>query len=344
MRLGLLESKIDNLSKLEAKTDELISLIQTLNKKADENAALLSSYILREMQEGKINTEPMQIEKYVTDPAVVLHKLKYGVCDFTSEPQDSLISSIARLQDLYTYKRWVSEMGIDENFFHRKVWEHVYIAQALSERGMLSSGKKGLVFAVGSEPLPALFAKYGVKVTASDLDESNTVTDAWKETNQHSTSLLQLERPNICDKEMFYENVTFVPIDMNNIPNDLTDYDFCWSSCAFEHCGDLQKCREFVFNSLKVLKPGGMSVHTTEYNISSEESVDIPYQAAFGKHFLDNLRDELISLGHDVAPFDFRLGNHPDEDYVSPGGDNHFKLRNFDSVTTSIGLIIKKAK
>ena len=36
---------------------------------------------------------------------------------------------------------------------HRKMWEWLFIAEALRERGMLAAGRRGVGFGVGQEPL-----------------------------------------------------------------------------------------------------------------------------------------------------------------------------------------------
>ena len=67
------------------------------------------------------------------------------------------------------------------------------------------------------------------------------------------------------------KRVSYRNVDMNNIPDDIVGYDFCWSTCAFEHLGSLYHGIEFVKNSLKTLKPGGIAVHTTEFNLYSDD-------------------------------------------------------------------------
>jgi len=330
------KESIDNL--LIEKANDINTCINLLN-------SLMSIYISNSSQYESIISNPDKSNRYL-NPAIIMHKMKYGIYDNESNPQGKPVSSLAGVQDLFTLEKWVYELKHTHLFMHRKLWEYVYILQALFLQGMLEPGKRGLGFAVGTEPLSAVFAKNGIKVTASDLDESNTVANQWKTHDAHATGLSKLECPRVCDKDTFYENVSFIPIDMTNIPDDLGDYDFCWSSCAFEHLGTVQKGKEFIYNTLKLLKPGGVSVHTTEYNISSEESSDIPYYAAFGKKFFDELRDEIESQGHFFAPLDYRLGNHPDDDYISvlENADNHFKLLNFKIVSTSIGITIVKSK
>lgn len=244
-----------------------------------------------------------------------------------------------QLEDVYYRKEW----GFDSTY-HRKDWEWVFIAQVLSEQNMLTPGKRGLGFSVGCEPLPALFAKHGVAVTATDLDEDNPQAESWK-TNQHSVGLSSLEYPEICDNETLHNNVTFMPLDMSYIPDNLRDFDFCWSSCAFEHLETVQHGREFILNTLKLLKPGGISVHTTEFNLSSEDNAGRPYCNVFGKKFFEELQREIVSMGHYFAPLDYRLGDHSDEDYVYnfEGTKSPFKLWIDGCIATSIGIIIIKS-
>jgi hypothetical protein len=76
----------------------------------------------------------------------------------------------------------------------------------------------------------------------------------------------------ICDAALFSKLVDFRNVDMNNMPSDLVGYDFCWSSCAFEHLGSIELGMQFVEISLKCLKPGGLAVHTMEYNGQSNRN------------------------------------------------------------------------
>ena len=63
---------------------------------------------------------------------------------------------------------WTSRLG-EGLRYHRKLWEFVFISQALWERGVCVDGRRGLGFGVGREPLTAMFASEGVSVTATDL-------------------------------------------------------------------------------------------------------------------------------------------------------------------------------
>jgi len=285
--------------------------------------------------------------------AIVTHQVRYGTNDDTgiSSP---LRSSLARRQDIVALRQWTEKLPVDTRAsfaetYNRKQWEWVYIAQALHEKGMLNPGKRGIGFAVGREPLPALFASFGAKIVATDFPDEQLTPESisnWKDTNQHASDIEILAYPKICANDVFYQNVSFMPLDMNNIPEGLHGFDFCWSSCAFEHIGGETKACAFITNALKLLKPGGVAVHTTEYNISSAETIEDPYSAIFGVTFFDNLIARLAEEGHHVAPLDLRLGNHPDEDYIFDfqGEKPHFKLLFYTTVATSIGIIIVKGE
>jgi hypothetical protein len=240
-----------------------------------------------------------------------------------------------------------SQCKPDDVFYHRKIWEHVYIAQVLYERNYLSSNKRGLGFAVGLEPLPALFAKFGCQIVATDLNVDNA--SDWLQSNQHSNNnLFALNHSSICPPELFTECVSFCNVDMNAIPDDLTDFDFCWSSCAFEHLGSIEKGLTFVLNAMKTLKPGGIAIHTTEYNLSSNrQTIDNnPGSVIFRKQDILKLVQELTKRGHSVLPLDLSTGDGPVDKFVDLPPyyrkKMHLKLWLEGYVSTSIGLAIRK--
>ncbi|MEO5984396.1 MAG: hypothetical protein ABIP80_02755, partial [Ferruginibacter sp.] len=181
-------------------------------------------------------------------------------------------SELCKAMDYHStwFKRWCDELSELPNF-HRKQWEFIYVMQSLWERGCLAEGKNGLVFAVGEEPLPAMFAKYGCNILATDIFPEEGIAKGWDKTNQLCFGVSNLNNRGICPQETFDKLVSYRPVDMNDIPNDLVGFDFNWSSCSFEHLGTLEKGFSFLTNQLKTLRPGGWAVHTTEYNVSSND-------------------------------------------------------------------------
>ena len=238
----------------------------------------------------------------------------------------------------------------DENgrtHLHRKLWEWCYIAQALDECGLLRSRSKGLAFAVGQEPLTAAFASLGCQVVATDLDLARADAKGWVATNQHADSLASLNATGLCDPRHFTERVSFCFVDMNMIPDDLQDgtFDFIWSSCSIEHLGSLELGVQFVRNAMRCLKPRGVAVHTTEYNLSSNtDTISEGDTVLFRRRDIESLARDLRAQGHEIE-VDFLPGEMPADNVIDVPpyrSSPHLRLQFGAYVITSYGLIIRK--
>jgi SAM-dependent methyltransferase len=218
--------------------------------------------------------------------------------------------------------------------------------QALWERGCIQSGKKGLVFAVGTEPGPSVFANYGCSILATDIFPEKGIEKGWTDADQLCFGVESLNSRKLCTDEVLNRHVQYRPVDMNNIPADLKGFDFNWSSCSFEHLGSIEKGLLFLQNQLKTLKPGGWAVHTTEFNISSDEStIKTGDTVVFRRRDLDMIVKRLRQMGHYVEELDYSLGNSKEDfqvDYLPHQQKVHLKLQLGDYIVTSIGLIIQK--
>jgi hypothetical protein len=228
---------------------------------------------------------------------------------------------------------------------HRKQWEFCYIAQALVERGMLAPGRFGLGFGVGMEPLPSLFASFGCAIVATDLDQSTAAARGWVNTGQYAGNLANLNARQICRDEELRTLVSFRIVDMNEIDVDLTDFDFIWSSCALEHLGSLEQGTDFIYRAMECLRPGGVAVHTTEFNVTSDTgTIDRGGTVLYRKVDIEAIAAGLVALGHRIE-LDFDSGSSAADHYV----DTHpYQLERYLNVqvgpflSTSIGLIIVK--
>ncbi len=244
------------------------------------------------------------------------------------------------------YRFWCSRM-LEVPRHHRKQWEFVYIAQALYERGMLMQAKRGIGFGVGREPLVDLFASFGCNVTATDISPEEAAGAGWIETDQHSATKEALYR-GISDSDSFDRLVNFRSVNMNEIPDDLREYDFCYSSCSIEHVGSLSKSFDFLLNSVNVLKPGGVSIHTTEFNLSSDDvTIDSGSTVIWRRQDFLRLRDLLSRDGHTVEPFDFFVGDAKIDHYIDlpPYKESpHLRLRLGKYASTSFGVLIRKSQ
>ena len=228
---------------------------------------------------------------------------------------------------------------------HRKLWEWCFITQALHCEGMLQPGRRGLGFAVGKEPLVGQFAALGASILASDLDIDRAAEAGWVASGEHAAALTALNGRGLCPQERFDQLVEFRPIDMLDLPTDeLTDFDFLWSSCAFEHLGSLEAGIGFVVNAMKCLRPGGLAVHTTEFNVASnDDTVCDGGTVIYRQRDIEHLVEVLRAQGHQIV-VDFNRGTTPTDYYVDiPPYHHHphLKLHLLGHVTTSIGIVAR---
>ncbi len=268
----------------------------------------------------------------------------------------ALNSKLCTKQDLNSdwARFWSSEIK-QEIRYHRKLWEFVYIAQALFNAGKLAPGNIGIGFGCGHEPMPSLFAKYGVRVVATDLSVADPKSKVWALSNQHVEEVEAVRRIDICPDREKLENISFRSVDMNDISEDLFgQFDFCWSACALEHLGSIDAGFSFIRNSLRTLKPGGVAVHTTEYTFdpgpAHERWPTVIYRKEHVVQFVASLRGE----GYAVAGLDFSAGEDP-LDYFADlqakelyskrlEANLHLKTVYDGFPCTSIGLIVRSPK
>jgi SAM-dependent methyltransferase len=264
-------------------------------------------------------------------------------------PADAVFpnSTICRQDSLESpyFAYWTAQLHMRLRY-HRKLWEFVFICQSLSERGYLQPGKRGLGFGVGEEPLAAYFASKGCRITGTDMAPEAAAGSGWVETAQHASGKEALRLPYLCPEPLFDANVEFRFADMNHVPGDLTGYDFCWSACALEHLGSIDKGLAFIERSLDCLKPGGLAVHTTEFNLfSDDETVDNASTVLFRQRDFRALEARLTAAGHRVAPFDFEPGHGAVDRYIDVAPyrqEPHLNLALQGFATTSIGIIVQK--
>lgn len=165
-------------------------------------------------------------------------------------------------------------------------------------------------------------------------------------TEQHAATLEALNSVGICSSDIFKQRVSFKFVNMNDIPHDLQGFDFIWSSCALEHLGSLEHGIRFIHNAMKCLKPGGIAVQTTEFNVSSDdETVDTPNLAIYRKKDILRLKEELQKSDHTLFPLNFCSGTLPIDDHIDTPpyqSTSSIKIQIQKFTVTSIGLIIKK--
>jgi SAM-dependent methyltransferase len=280
----------------------------------------------------------------------------------TSPPEVQLRSKASTQADIES--DWVAYWAAQTKIgvvYHRKLWEMCYVLHAIHQHGHMTPHAKGLGFGCGEEPLPSYLAARGVAVTMTDLPPEDARAEIWAGAGQHAVGLERAFKPDLVDRDSFDRNVTLRYVDMTSIPNDLKDYDFCWSICALEHLGSIAQGLDFIENSLKTLRPGGLAIHTTEFNcFNDRETIDNwPSCVLFQRrHFLE-IAERLGAEGHYVAELDFDVGNQILDKFIDVPpylhelsdplrgtlpSSLHMKLVIDGFVITCFGLIIRKAE
>lgn len=254
---------------------------------------------------------------------------------------------------------WCSQLKVPV-VFHRKIWEYAYVLQALHDEGLLREGMRALGFGCGREPLPSYLAHTGVKVTVTDLAPERSKELGWVDTRQHTETLDAAWHEKLVDREAFLRNAELRYVDMTAIPGDLTGFDFCWSICALEHLGSIRHGLDFIENSLKTLRPGGVAIHTTEFNFMNDaETIDNWTTVLFQKRHFIAIAERLKAAGHHVAELDFSIGSKPLDKFIDippwvhdmtgemasnwEQSVAHLKLNIDGFASTCFGLIIRKA-
>ena len=175
---------------------------------------------------------------------------------------NSLSGQLCKKVDLDTevYQYIVSDFLKEQLLTHRKQWEYVYIFRMLELSKKLGSDNRGLGFGCGYERLIPALALTGTDLVVTDLENGwfKGDTEGW---NAYI--------PSVINHEELYARIITKDVDMNWIPEDLKQqqFDFVWSCSSMDHLGGIHFGLNFVIQSMECLKPGGVSVHTTELNL-----------------------------------------------------------------------------
>ncbi|MDX2092397.1 MAG: class I SAM-dependent methyltransferase [Kofleriaceae bacterium] len=190
-----------------------------------------------------------------------------------------------------------------------------------------------------------MFAKHGVDVLATDLEIEAATEQGWAKTHQHMSSRDILNKRGIASPADFAQRVRIMNVDMNHIPAEVKDFDFAWSTCALGHIGGLEQGLAFIENSLAVIKPGGLLVHTTELNLSSDtHTFESDGTVVYRKRDIQALVARLTAQGHEVK-VNFNIGDKELDRHIDDppySNDKHLRLRLGSYAVTSLGLIVRK--
>ena len=268
---------------------------------------------------------------------------RFGAAPFASFT--SMAVDAAHFRD-GAFREWfalVSDGGME---LHRKPWEYAFVLERARQAGVLEPGRRALGFGVGREPIPAVLAARGLDVLATDQADEDA--DHWKDTNEHASDVAALSRPGVVDDATLAARVTFRAMDMNDLADDLGEFDLVWSSCAIEHLGSPAAGLEFVLQTAELLRPGGVAVHTTEFELTArDETADYGHCAVYRRDDFETLARRLTERGFEIDLNLYVSLATPVDRFVAvppyPATDPaHLKLQIFDSVSTSYGLAIRR--
>jgi SAM-dependent methyltransferase len=245
-------------------------------------------------------------------------------------------------------EHWRDELRLPF-YCHRKSWEMFFVLQALYEALDAFEGKRGLGFACGQEKIPSYLAARRAFIVATDAPPEAFAAERWERSAQHASNRDQLFQSDLLSRDVFDAQLQFEFLDMNDIPSQHREqFDFCWSVCALEHLGSIEQGMRFVENSLSVLKPGGVAVHTTEFNLDEGETIDHWTTVLFQKRHIEALAGRIEAHGGVLSPPDYDEGSSFYDRYIdTPPYDAmtnevHLKLNIDGFRCTCLGLILRK--
>lgn len=253
----------------------------------------------------------------------------------------SLVSKACTQADLESgwCRYWIGQLQQDFAY-HRKLWEQSFVSQVLYEHGLLAPGKLGLGLGCGEEPLPSLFLSRGCKIIAGDkpITQSDRVQAEWIGSSQYTHSRDGLYKENLVDRQVFDANLTLEYVDMNALPDSLEGkFDYCWSVCSLEHLGSIERGLSFLRRSFALLKPGGISVHTTEFNYACDGmTIDNWPTVLFQRKHFEQLSLEINKLGGVMLGPDFEIGNDVFDLFIDVPPYAHQPARGIDERLVSV--------
>lgn len=239
------------------------------------------------------------------------------------------------------FERWLSAADLPRRNSHFQ-WGFVYILQALERYGVLQPGAKGVGFGVHADsPIPALLAGLGCEVLVTAPIEHIEVFDADKDECRRRA----FRRESICSNGVFDQAVRFRSVDVAQVPEDVSGFDFCWSQSLLENFGSRERGLEFIANSMACIKMGGISVHTTSRYLPS--GIDVPDDASdvvFRKKDIERLALDLVSHGHEVAQISYANDSGLDVAYIEHSSSVYGKSSSERGRynVTSFGLISRR--
>ena len=209
-------------------------------------------------------------------------------------------------------------------------WRKVYTLQALRRYGMLEEGALGVGFERSASGMPAALAALGTRVVA--------VFPARPGAQPKPAALKRdLADRAPCSKAVFDANVSARIASWRRLPPDLANFDYLWSSRANEVLYSVAAAAQFVEDSMRCLRPGGLAIHTFGYDLApSGRSIPSSKRVMMQQGDIERIALLLVSRGHEVAQFKIDAS----DPILNPGFAVDAEHRAMDH--TMVGLIARR--
>ena len=184
---------------------------------------------------------------------------------------------------------------------HRKQWEFGMIFLALKKLGMITPESNGLSMGGGNERVLYSLARRIKKLTVTDLYEAETSWDTARTDN--AQDFILRSKPFEVDNSRLDVKI----MDMRRLEFPDNYFDFCYSSCSFEHIGHYNDFLTHLNEAFRVLKNNGVYVFTTEF-LFGDVTIKDPNNYLFSADYLTKLFGEM-NFSLEVIP-DLSLTNH----------------------------------
>lgn len=243
----------------------------------------------------------------------------------------------------HTWEIW-PWLGAGTNLWRRKVWEYLYVYKQYQAWAQGRQGLRALGFGSGLDRMAML-------LSCQQQIQESWITDGpaascWVSTGQHVQGLEQYLQANQ-GFECQQQKLHYKYLDMNKFGPGEAEADFMYSLSSLEHLGSMDQSLEFILRSSHQLRPGGMAVHCTEYNVGSNDRTVLRGDSVFFRH-QDLLRLQRLCAeqGLEMSPLDLQVRYHPFNGYKdSPPytyNPSHMRIQFDEWELTSFGFCIRK--
>ena len=197
--------------------------------------------------------------------------------------------------------------------YHRRIWESAYVLQALFEADAVLPGAK--VLALG--PVDGSVISH---LARNDVNSTVVATAA------------PPRREDLADPHTFAHKVVHRSLDEDGLAG-LEGFDACWSIGNIGGHGSIRAGMDFLLETMKTLKPGGLAVHVFDFNFANDEqTLDNWPSVLLQRRHIETLAEELEAAGYAPRKLDFHMGHQPLDRFVDMPPFNLDRTESFETL------------